>query len=316
MITDLSVLQSREEIFSFDRMLHSLDRLHAGAEFERAWLAEWGRDSYNGFALRPRPSSELRQSHYGFQLLGFTYRPDLSTAHAPEGRFHAEYGLYDFRLGVTLGFFVIFEFDLPPSVKWAHEFHALGDLEWGPEYEARLRAIVARVQADSPSAVVRTNDFFLAFDWELREFSVGADGLLRLQSPEQTPADEFQRPGPAQERLAEWLRGPVDAAGVAGEGRLPPAFQGGAVAIPAESFRWRVPGVPEATVRAFSAQTCNGCHSGETGTRFTHFSNRQPGAAPQVSAFLRGDVAERAAWLQHRLDGEKIPIRPRGSRPH
>ena len=56
-------------------------------------------------------------------------------------------------------------------------------------------------------------------------------------------------------------------------------------------FKWNSAlGLNEATRKAFSINTCSGCHSGETGTVFLHVTNRSSNSPAAFSAFLNQDL--------------------------
>jgi hypothetical protein len=75
---------------------------------------------------------------------------------------------------------------------------------------------------------------------------------------------------------------------------LPESLRAGAAQIDAPDFSWPVLGVSERLRRAFSLQTCNGCHGGDTATLpFRHIGAGSSAAAPaQLSRFLYDPSAD------------------------
>jgi hypothetical protein len=69
---------------------------------------------------------------------------------------------------------------------------------------------------------------------------------------------------------------------------LPDALRAGAASIGAPDFSWPVLGVSERSRRAFSVQTCNGCHGGDTATLpFRHIGPGSSLDSPaRVSRFM------------------------------
>ncbi len=70
--------------------------------------------------------------------------------------------------------------------------------------------------------------------------------------------------------------------------RLPEGLRAGAASIDTADFSWSVLGVSERLRRAFSVQTCNGCHGGDTATLpFRHIGPGLSLDSPaRVSRFL------------------------------
>ncbi len=172
---------------------------------------------------------------------------------------------------------------------------------------------------------IRTNEIALAQRWELREFtlsneapSLGTDtpasGLLRPHTVAQTPNDSPPFSFTGNPTINAFVLGPVRS-GVS----LPVTLPGGATPARCSSnytvpfsflgapFRggnamvdfstaWTAFGANSTSPQdvcarhAFSLNTCNGCHAGDTGTVFTHID---PSASVPVtlSSFLTGGGA-------------------------
>jgi hypothetical protein len=227
-----------------------------------------------------------------FALLAVVNRPDLGEPCA-EGASEGRLVYTALRPGpnaATLPFTVIFEYRQPGLGRdVASRWHALGDLPFGNAYNAALASITdAFVRRGQRAAVplfrVRTNEGAFGGDgsWEMREFSLGATGLVATPLAA-TPTQGLD----GSTALATFLRGNTVPFA------FPSSFATLAAPIPSSMFRWRAD-VPETQRRAFSAGTCNGCHGGERPAdplRFQHIgpagsyygSATQP---PQVSRYL------------------------------
>jgi hypothetical protein len=139
---------------------------------------------------------------------------------------------------------------------------------------------------------IRTNEISMGSPWQLREFNIAGDGLPVLVPTKKTPRDEFAHD--KLQILTQFLQQNAPVITQQGTHEVPAQFAGqaflaGKTEAPTSNFKW-LPGtaVPEGTRRAFSLNTCNGCHAGETQTSFTHIFPRQPEAESQLSGFLKG----------------------------
>jgi hypothetical protein len=256
-------------------------------------LGPWEQKS--GGASRP-----LDFNHAPFRLLAIMNRMDLRQAgvQAGEGRF--VFGVLD-ASGNPLEFTVILEYALPGGTpeaiqRWARDWHELGQLGLSnPGYNAKLQALTDRfakggVMAGRPFGnalnQVRTNEVELGEPWEMREFNL-ADTGLRPATVKLTPDLGFEN----SNTLGDFIR--ANQAAILEERHVVPEslsgmrFLGAAAKVP-ENFFWRAPGVASEARHKFSLNTCNGCHSRETGTEFTHVAPRTAGHASVLSSFLRG----------------------------
>ena len=289
-----------------------------------SWLKEWAIfQNINGDPIQPRPNVqnlvigpwlaasggvELDMKLAPFRLLAIVSRLDLRQPSSSPGGVTAGEGRFVFNLldanGNTTEFLLIFEYGLDArecdDVKaWAKEWHSLGTIPFGPNFNAALQRITDRFTTINASPgkpngsalnQSRTNDFFLARPWELREFTLqgGPTASLKMSTVAQTPADSHQHSplfasfvnaGPPFDVPLSWLSTP---------------FRGGA-STHSLDFDWDGPQPPPcATIgnpnfrHDVSLNTCNGCHGGETGTRFKHVEPRPAGAPSVLSAFLTG----------------------------
>lgn len=195
--------------------------------------------------------------------------------------------------------------DCSDVMDWAQDFHALGSIPFGPDYNAALQAITDRFTTidASPnrrngSAVkqVRSNEIELRSPWELREFRLegSLDAALLLQSTvAQTPdrrhdgsallADFINtNPGSIKNnnyllRLT-WNDQPFR--GAASRHTLDQGWDGPQPCTSVTDLRAR---------QTFSLNTCSGCHgTPETGTQFLHVVPRPATEPAELSGFLTG----------------------------
>ncbi|MFZ5440216.1 MAG: CARDB domain-containing protein [Myxococcota bacterium] len=322
LITDLRVVEDARATggaWSFGSLMTSMAGPHAAPAFVESWLRQWSAPQLiNGFTVPARPaiqsmvldpwprtSAGLDLSRAPFRLLAIVNRLDLrDLAHGSAGEGRFIFGVLD-RNGAPLQFTVILEFNLPATTaadvrRWADDFHTLGALERGsPAFNTALEAITNRFSGPNAapgrpngSAInqVRTNEIALAAPWELREFTLDANGQLRQSPPMQTPDLSFN----GSSSLATFIN-TNEAALLAGNHAVPTTFLGrpflGGNAPTEPGFFWNASGVSSEALFRFSVNTCNGCHAGDTGTRFTHVSPRSAGAESPLSGFLTGTTA-------------------------
>jgi hypothetical protein len=253
-----------------------------------------------------------------------------------------------------LPFTVIFEYGIKggscSAVKAWHQ--RWKDLEANPvgstAYNAALEMITkdftehgtnpGQVPNGSSINQLRTNEIALDGPWQLREFRLQSSGsvppgLLDLVTVKQTPDDGFRNGTTGTATVAAYIMG-READILADRHVVPERFPGifnpflGAKSnVESSSMFWDAPGLATPPMtdaqearRKFSLGTCNGCHAGETDTRFTHIGNsgtRPIGAKAALSGFLTGidvtvppgtgathhyeDLAERASAMSNIL---------------
>jgi hypothetical protein len=299
-------------------------------------LQNWPRTSDGALDLSQAP----------FTLQAIVNRFDLrnpGNGDAGEGRFVFAFHSpgNPFPLQATL----IFEYKLPLStdmdvVGWANAWHALGGMKVPSEdYNAALQAITDRfsgrgVRPDHPNGnainTVRTNEIAFGTNglWQLREFQLSADtGRLVPATIKLTPDLSFNNSA----TLASFINtheAEILAETVGDTQTVPDQFQGSpflGAAVFNDSFtQWNAPGIknPEARFN-LAVNTCNGCHSIETGTKFLMISPRFPGQEAFLSGFLTGvSVFDRFASvprsfndLGRRADDLKPIVCPNGPPP-
>jgi hypothetical protein len=208
--------------------------------------------------------------------------------------------------------YLIVEYNLDAAgcadiLAWANRFHALGGVAFGKNYSAKLQAItdlVNKINA-SPGKLngsalnqVRTNELTLGpGPWQLRQFKLAAStsgpaSLLETTVP-QTPSRTLQ--GTAA--ISNYINA-NSASILAGTYTVPNSFGGspflGGFAPHTLDLKWDGPSpacsaiVNKDARAAFSANTCSGCHGGETTTGFIQVGRRITGFESGKSNFLKG----------------------------
>lgn len=207
------------------------------------------------------------------------------------------------KFGFTLQATIILEYKLPAAsdqdvLDWAQSFHALRAIPFGEGYNAALQAITERFTGrgarpgrpnGSSINTVRTNEISFGSDiqWQLREFHLSeTSGLLEPAPLALTPDRSFNN----TPVLASFITANQSAI-LADNHVVPPQldgqpFQGGAVIN--NLGTWFARGVDSEARHLFAINTCNGCHSPETGTTFLQIGPRSPGQEAPLSGFLTG----------------------------
>ena len=299
------------------------------------WLNQWATlQTINGDPVPARPAVQsliidpwlaasggttLDMRKAPFRLLAIVARLDLRENAGYSGGTTAGEGRFVFDLldesGNPTNFLLILEYGLDAAdcravLDWAQAFHGLGAYPFGAGYNDALQAVTDRFTAigASPgkpnrSAInqVRTNDFFLDFPWELREFHLNPNPVVKvtplvLATVAQTPARSRQ----ATAAISTFVNANEPAI-LAHQHVVPLIWSGkpfrGGAAPHSLDLGWDGPPPqctsitnPEAR-HAFSLDTCSGCHGQETGIFFKHVEPRNPGFASMLSTFLTGGSA-------------------------
>jgi len=283
------------------------------------WLSN---QTVNGFTVQARPlmkqqlidiwpktsAGELDLDQSPLTLQAIVNRIDirnLAEGSAGEGRF-----VFGVNGGINFqNFTVIVEYNLVAHTEadvtdWANRWHGLGALPFpSEEYNAALESITRRftehgASPGSPngSALVelRTNEIALSFQWELRAFALSpTTGLLTETTVKETPDLSLNN----SSTFANFVNQNADAiiAEVpGGDSHTVPLQFGDKPFMAGSVFNnqtpWNGPGIvdPDARFHA-SLNTCNGCHSRETGSsRFLLVIPRFPGNEAELSPFLTG----------------------------
>ena len=262
------------------------------------------------------------------RLLAMAYRPDLRNMsdvgqkQAGEGRF-----VFGF-LGATgnvLQFTLILEYGLPAETPndvlfAAQSVHSLGSIAFGPQFNDTLTKLTATFATagacpNKPNRScinqVRSNDVSLADPgtdpnntgtklWELREFHVNpSTGDLDQSAVNQTPDITFKGTQPLTDYINQ-----NEAAILDGSYRLSSTLLGPSAKTPKFAFLdLGTINNPDARFK-FALNTCDGCHSTETGTSFLQIHNRAADAPAQLSGYLTGTSTLDPATGETRTFGE------------
>jgi hypothetical protein len=318
---DLRATNAEDGPWSFRRQMERL----AGAnvsDFTLAWLATWRtvepRPAIDAALvcpwLRASPTNgcdkscgycnkrELDLARAPFELLAIVNRIDRRTGCGPDaGEGRLVYFAVDPQTGAALPFTVIFEYDVSVTGEaglrdWAARWHALGALPFGEEYRAALQELTDAFALPSALHRVRTNEVALgaaaSLPWEMREFALS---LVAGQPPALGPVLVTGTPPLAMNGtpdLATFIGGHADAIR-AGDNPLPDPARATTAPVPSASFRWDAPGAAPDLRRAFSINTCSGCHAGERDPDPLSFQHLAPGdgyygagSGTRVSRFL------------------------------
>ena len=297
------------------------------SDFTRKWLAQWQANQIiNSFNVPPRFDIQadvitpwqnasggpiLKMDKAPFRLLAIVNRLDLRDnvgyGAGAGGELRFVYGLM--KNCKPTQFTVIFEFGVPPKSclnlkAYAKQWADLSGMTPGTAaYNTALQAITdpivkrnAMPSKPNGSALnqLRTNEIELARPWELREFRIDATKNLRETTVKQTPHLPFNNTAKFTDFVNANL--PAIHAGTYSVPLLfPPAapkpFLAANAPVPTATFFWRGnPQIADNDARQLvSLGTCNGCHAGETKTKFTHIEPMVPiGTPATLSGFLTG----------------------------
>ena len=261
------------------------------------------------------PGQPLDLSIAPFKLLAIVNRLDLRSQGAYGGAGGGELRFVflfvrDSDCSSPHTFQVIFEFGVPVSgclghKAWAQKWKSLDTLALGtPAYNAALEAITqpvvlagAGVGKANGSALnqLRVNENLLddtggGLDWQFRQFAIDpVSHLLTTSTLAQTPGRSINM----ATQLAPYVNAHEDA--ILEDDYLVPLsypaglkFRAGGLVYDSV-MRWQAPAIanPEARHR-FALNTCNGCHTKETGTEFRHIGRPGFGTIAPLSGFLTG----------------------------
>ncbi|MDZ4859329.1 MAG: hypothetical protein SGI88_10120 [Candidatus Hydrogenedentes bacterium] len=246
-----------------------------------------------------------------FRLLAIVNRMDLR--HIVGGRIHDAgegrfvFGVFKsdtvdldadgFPKGAPLPFTVIFEYSLQAATEsevtqWANYWHDLGDPGLStPDYLKKVNAVTDRFAAGNVVLnQLRTNEIALGDPWELREFNFTMNEL-KLVTSKQTPQNKLNNKGLLIDYVQVNEKRLLNHAHYAPEYFRGNRFLAGSVhANPGD--KWKATGENADAVRVLSFNTCNGCHTGDTNTKFLHIGIKQsPKEQAELSAFLLGGNA-------------------------
>lgn len=180
-----------------------------------------------------------------------------------------------------------------------------------PEPQQGRAAPFRRSTSPTQLLRIRTNDGSFGTEREFREFVITSDGLAHGPLAG-TPRAVFFEKGTRENRwLARWLRkeqtgdiNPSNARSDALRERMfnmafPTSVKLGSETIPVVAmvspvpennaeYHWDAHSMNASKIRrAFSLQTCCGCHCGDTKTQFFHIEPRAKGEAAKLSGYLQ-----------------------------
>lgn len=311
-------------------------------DFTRSWLAAWSSASSVGpgaapVTPRPRATEVLHDGWLSaagvpasgadagaaaaapswsvapFELIAVVNRVDLAAeaCSGPAGELRYVYAAVDPQTSEVLDVTLILEVPYPttrPAADWARDWQDLAEHAPAERPQALAELALAVQQAADPlRARLRSNEIALSEpeqpSWELREFQLAVQGgtLALVPAPlEFTPRSDLDPALLSQHVLshADEIRG--------GAVSLPEELRAGAATTSGEDFSWPVLGVSEGLRQAFSRETCNGCHGGDSRTLpFRHIGPDPDLQRPaKLSRFLydppaeSDDLRRRAARLQ------------------
>ncbi len=331
---------SRADVVTSERALQSgpwsfiglVDRLRSNSmsreRWLQAWLSQWElQQDSNGLRLEPRSYQRILHYYWSwengapiwsdspFHLVSIVFRLDLRASDRPAGEGRFIFVLADPVRRTASDFFVIFEYRLPThrwdAADWATQIQALAQQPGLTSYLKHLQSLTDEFTREPQNLLaIRTNDFDLDDPWELRNFSpkpyVHGGGVFPVLTPDsQTPHLDFE--SSRQSELIQWIESnPTQV--MNGKSSLPMAFRTSASIVPHENFKWLQGSALKPELRrAFSTQTCNGCHAGETQTRFSHVFLHRIGGEVSLSPFLEQDLAIRVKDFEALLHSRSSP---------
>jgi hypothetical protein len=272
----------------------------------------------------PVPSEPLPSWAYSpFRLIAIVNRVDLAgePCQGNAGELRYVYTAVDPATSRALDLTLIIEVPYPTTrsaAEWARAWRDLAALPSGEPYAEGLADLTREIQREGDPLRVRLRTNEVAFAdpaaraWEMREFNVQIrSGALELSM---VPLEFTPRADADPAVLSDYVldhADEIEASGVS----LPEALRAGAAQIDAPDFSWPVLGVSERLRRAFSLQTCNGCHGGDTASLpFRHIGPGSSSTAPAaLSRFLydpdadTDELRRRAGVLENLAATECVP---------
>ncbi len=262
--------------------------------FVRDWLDTWTHEQVvNGHVLQSvgidqfvtlpwlaaSGGKRLDLGRAPFRLLSIVNRLDLS-------EFRMEYVATDV-FCEPIHFWVIFEFELPTQSiddlrAIAEEWHALGALEFGEEYNAALQSITDQLTSARLKHVNTVEEEASVVEWNYRSFAVIDESLVNVALFQSPDVRDDGRP-----ELTSWVNENQEDI-LADRHVVPDELLGGDT----RNLDWTGRGFqdPIEVRHHFALATCNGCHGGDTGTEFIHTDKRRRGETSVLSDYLTGET--------------------------
>ncbi len=199
-----------------------------------------------------------------FELVAVVNRVDIGTDACVESGAEARlvFGAIDPLNGAPLALTVIFEYGLRGATRdWATRFAGVRRIRKVEDQEIAMGGIVRSFALETPHLLrMRTNEALFGAtskDWEFREFNVDPRARALVPAPvASSPALALNR-SPA---LGTWIREHQSDIKT-GKNPLPAEYQTLALGFPDARFDWAASGDAQQD-KAFSSNTCNGCHGG------------------------------------------------------
>ncbi len=181
----------------------------------------------------------------------------------------------------------------------ARKWLALSSLS-GSALADGARAIYLPLLAPAHLGQVRTNEFLVgaatdpaqATAWQLREWHLGADGLLHLATLAQAVDPQLAQ----TDAFATWATANASAI-LRGGATVPSSFL--ALSATEDGSRIQLAADPTGQIStALNQQGCAGCHTTETNTAFAQVAERFAGSGrAEISEFLRNELPRRSNHL-------------------
>lgn len=251
----------------------------------------------------------LRMDDAPFVPIAVVNRGDLAATASgcvpSRGEGRIIYNAVDPATHVALPFTLSFEFALGDEGTHAGDWHAIGEQADAQGKRRALSSVVAGFATSKSLLRVRTGESVRAGNqgaWHMRDFAWGSDGF-DVQRLVDTPPNELWNTD-ALSVLMNRRKGLSN--------NIPPHQLAWVSIIPTPAFTWAAPRQTTEQERAFSQNTCNGCHGGDRpydGLSFRHLMLDERGTT-SVSRFLfdqkdptAGDLHRRAERMREALCG-------------
>lgn len=307
------------------------------------------------------PAGQLDMRFAPFKLIAIINRFDLRDGAlngipgSPCGEARLVFCLIKNDCSRALQMTVIFEYGInkPATCSaqkaWAQQWVDLKNFAIGSsEYNVALQNITDQFTlcGSNPSKPnqssldqLRTNEVTLSPNpkiWELREFFLNPNGVLREKTVEQTPADKYNAKtiNDDVKRMVDYVARNQTA--IISEKNVVPLtwngvpFLGGSSHIldsptgaPPKIYHWDGTNSSSAStfIRSnnarffFSFNTCSGCHGGETQTHFTHVDPVFFGTEATLSGFLTGKAGNFAIDFDRKAGNDTMAVKDAALRP-
>jgi hypothetical protein len=303
--------------WTFGRLMEKMAGAQDASQFCLTWFKKWEQDqTVNGYLapartdvqtlvidpwLQASGGQKLNLRIAPFRLLAIVNRLDLRSKNgnqisAGEGRFVFGFVKPD---GSPSPFTVIFEYNVRADseydvIDWADDWHQLGEMPFGATFNSKLQKLTDKFTgpncpgkpSNSCLNQLRTNEVSLDPNkvWELRDYRIAGNPAQIVPAPMVlTPDGSYN----GSSYLADYIN--ANAALINQRKHTIDPTMLGASSIASLLTPWNAPGITDSEARHnFALSTCNGCHTAETGTTFTHVKNRAAGVESKLSGYMTG----------------------------